>query len=111
MNVHDKAYELAKAIKESSEYKDMKETRSKIDTDTSSKGLLEEFRKKQTELQQKMAGGEMPPQEEMEQLQKQYEALAQHSVINQLFDAERRLSIILEDVQRIIAEPLEAMLK
>lgn len=111
MNVHDKAYELAKAIKESSEYKDMKDVRSKIDADVSSKRLLEDFRKKQTELQQKMAGGVMPPEEEMEQLQEQYEVLSQHPRINQLFDAERRLSIVLEDVQRIIAEPLEAMLK
>ncbi|MCY9663562.1 YlbF family regulator [Paenibacillus alginolyticus] len=111
MNVHDKAYELAKAIKESSEYKDMKEFRSIIDGDASSKSMLEDFRNRQNELQQKMAGGEMPPQEHMEQLQKQYEELARNPRINQLFDAERRLSIVLEDVQRIIAEPLQAMLK
>ena len=47
----------------------------------------------------------------MEQLQKQYEELALNPRISQLFDAERRLSIVLEDVQRIIAEPLKAMLK
>ncbi len=111
MNVHDKAYELAKAIKESSEYKDMKEFRSIINGDVSSKSLLEDFRNRQNELQQKMAGGDMPPQEDMEQLQKLYEELALNPRISQLFDAERRLSIVLEDVQRIIAEPLEAMLK
>ncbi|MDQ0897010.1 MULTISPECIES: YlbF family regulator [unclassified Paenibacillus] len=111
MNVHDKAYELAKAIKESREYKDMKEFRSIINGDASSKSLLEDFRNRQNELQQKMAGGDMPPQEDMEQLQKLYEELALNPRINQLFDAERRLSIVLEDVQRIIAEPLEAMLK
>ncbi|WP_261302105.1 YlbF family regulator [Paenibacillus andongensis] len=111
MNVHDKAYELAKAIKESSEYKDMKEYRSIIDGDASSKILLEDFRNRQNELQQKMAGGDMPPQEEMEQLQQRYEELTRNPRINQLFDAERRLSIVLEDVQRIIAEPLKAMLE
>jgi cell fate (sporulation/competence/biofilm development) regulator YlbF (YheA/YmcA/DUF963 family) len=111
MNVHDKAYELAKAIKESSEYKDMKEIRSRLDQDASSKSLLADFRGRQNELQQKMAGGKMPPQEDMEQLQKLYEVLALNPEISQLFDAERRLSIVLEDVQRIIAEPLQAMLK
>ncbi|TXK72247.1 YlbF family regulator [Paenibacillus sp. N3.4] len=111
MNVHDKAYELAKAIKESSEYREMKESRTTIDGDASSKSLLEDFRKRQNELQQKMAVGEMPPQEELEQIQKLYEVLSLNPRINQLFEAERRLSIILEDVQRIIAEPLESMLK
>jgi cell fate (sporulation/competence/biofilm development) regulator YlbF (YheA/YmcA/DUF963 family) len=111
MNVHDRAYELAKAIKESSEYKDMLEIRSRINEDVSSKNLLEDFRLRQNELQQKMAGGEMPPQEEMEQLQKLYDVLALNPGISQLFDAERRLSVVLEDVQRIIAEPLQAMMK
>jgi len=111
MNVHDRAYELAKAIKESSEYKDMLEIRSKINQDASSKNLLEDFRSRQNELQQKMAAGEMPPEAEMEQLQKLYDVLALNPAIKQLFDAERRLSIVLEDVQRIIAEPLQAMLQ
>ncbi|UKS24355.1 YlbF family regulator [Paenibacillus sp. HWE-109] len=111
MNVHDKAYELANAIKTSTEYQDMKESRAQVDQDSSSKSLLEDFRLRQNELQQQMAGGQMPPQEEMEQLQKLYEQLALNPRINQLFDAERRLSVVLEDVQRIIAEPLQAMLK
>ncbi|MBP1963681.1 YlbF family regulator [Paenibacillus aceris] len=111
MNVHDRAYELAKAIKESSEYNDMLVIRAQINQDASSKNLLEDFRQRQNELQQKMAIGEMPPQEEMEQLQKLYDVLALNPGIKQLFDAERRLSIVLEDVQRIIAEPLQAMLK
>ncbi|MEW9698302.1 YlbF family regulator [Paenibacillus sp. SI8] len=111
MNVHDKAYDLARAIKESSEYKDMKDSRSKVEADPSSKTMLDDFRKRQTELQQKMMAGEMPPQDEMEQVQKLYEVLALNPNINRLFDAERRLSLVLEDVQRIIAEPLEAMLK
>lgn len=111
MNVHDRAYELAKAIKESSEYKEMLAIRSQINGDTSSRNLLENFRQRQSELQEQMAAGSMPPQEEMEQLQKLYDTLSLNPGIKQLFDAERRLSIVLEDVQRIIAEPLQAMLR
>ncbi|MBD0382753.1 YlbF family regulator [Paenibacillus sedimenti] len=111
MNVHDKAYDLARAIKESSEYMEMKDIRAKVDADPSAKNMLEDFRKRQTEFQQKMMAGEMPPQEEMEQMQKLYEVLALNPNIGRLFDAERRLSVVLEDVQRIIAEPLESMLK
>lgn len=111
MNVHDKAYELAKAIRECSEYKEMNEIRGKIDADPSSKTMLDNFRSRQNEFQQKMVAGEMPAQEEMDQMQKLYEVLALNPAIGRLFDAERRLSIVLEDVQRIIAEPLEAMMR
>ncbi|OPH46819.1 hypothetical protein BC351_12830 [Paenibacillus ferrarius] len=111
MNVHDKAYELAKAIKDSNEYKDMLESRAQIEQDPSSQSLLADFRQRQGELQQKIGMDGMPPQEDMEQLQKLYEVLALNPRINQLFDVERRLSVVLEDVQRIIAEPLTAMLK
>ncbi|MFD0692477.1 YlbF family regulator [Paenibacillus sp. GCM10027628] len=111
MIVHDKAYDLARAIKESSEYKEMKDVRTKVDADASAKNMLEDFRKRQAELQQKMMAGEMPPQEEMENMQKLYEVLALNPSIGRLFDVERRLSVMLEDVQRIIAEPLESLMK
>ncbi|NEW07777.1 YlbF family regulator [Paenibacillus sp. SYP-B3998] len=111
MNVHDKAYDLARAIKECNEYKEMKDIRAKVDTEPTSKTMLEDFRKRQSEFQEKMMAGEMPPQDEMEQMQKMYEVLALNPNISRLFDAERRLSVVLEDVQRIIAEPLEAMTK
>ncbi|SDN21799.1 Control of competence regulator ComK, YlbF/YmcA [Paenibacillus sp. yr247] len=42
MNVHDKAYELANAIKESIEYRGMKEMRSRIDGDVEIKKRLSE---------------------------------------------------------------------
>lgn len=76
MNVHDKAYELTRAIKESAEYKEMKEVKALIDADSDSKRMLDDFRKRQSELQQKMMAGEMPPQEEMQKMEKLYEVIS-----------------------------------
>jgi cell fate (sporulation/competence/biofilm development) regulator YlbF (YheA/YmcA/DUF963 family) len=111
MNVHDKAYELTRAIKESAEYKEMKEVKALIDADSDSKRMLDDFRKRQSELQQKIMAGEMPPQEEMQKMEKLYEVISLNPAARRLFDTERRLSVVMEDVQRIIAAPLEELLK
>jgi cell fate (sporulation/competence/biofilm development) regulator YlbF (YheA/YmcA/DUF963 family) len=111
MNVYDKAYELARSIKESAEYKSMAAARAQISQDADSQRMLDDLRSRQSELQSRMMAGDMPPQEEMERLQKLYEVAGLNPAISRLFDAERRFSVILEDVQRIIAEPLDSMMK
>jgi len=99
MNVHDKAYDLARAIKESSEYQEMQQIRMQIDEEPAAKSMLDDFRTHQAAFQQKMAVGEMPPQADMDRMQNMYEAMAHNPSIKKLFDAERRLSVVLEDVQ------------
>lgn len=107
MNIHDKAYELARAVKESAEYKEMREARGQIDADPDTKRMLDDFRKKQRELQEKMMAGEMPPQDEMEKMEKLFEVINLNPAIRKLFEAERRFAVIMDDVQKIISEPLK----
>lgn len=49
----------------------------------------------------------MPSPEEMEQMEKQFEALSLNLNIRRLFDAERRLSIIIQDINKIITDSLQ----
>lgn len=107
MNIYDKAHELARALRESTEYQDMKAAQGQVNADPDAKRMLEDFRGRQMEFQSKMMSGEMPPQDEMEKMQKLYEVLGLNASIRKLFEAERRLTVIMEDVQRIIAEPLQ----
>jgi cell fate (sporulation/competence/biofilm development) regulator YlbF (YheA/YmcA/DUF963 family) len=111
MNVYDKAYELARALKESVELKELKQAKAQIDADPDTKRMFDDFRERQMELQKKMMSGEMPPKEDMEKMEKLYEVVGLNPAIRKLFEAERRLSVIMEDVQRIIAEPLGDVLK
>lgn len=106
MNVYDKAYELAKALKESGDYRDTLEATRKVDADPEAKRMLDDFRQRQMEIQQRMMSGDMPPKEEMEKLEKIFEVINMNPEVRKLFDAERRLSVIMEDVQKIISEPL-----
>ncbi|WJH34754.1 YlbF family regulator [Paenibacillus sp. CC-CFT747] len=111
MNIHDKAHELARAVKESPEYKDMLSLRSEIDAEPEAKRMLSEFREKNMELQQRMMAGDMPGQEDMERMEKLFQVLNLNPSIGRLFEAERRLSVVMEDVQKIITEPFEAVFR
>jgi len=107
MNIYDKANELAKSLRESQEVTDIKAAMKLIDLDLDSKRMLDEFRTQQNEMQQRMMSGDMPSQEEMGQMEKQFESLSLNLNIRRLFDAERRLSIIIQDVNKIITDSLQ----
>lgn len=109
MNVYDKAHDLAKAIKESSEVADITNAMKLVEAEPETKAMLDNFRNSQLELQQKMMTGEMPPQEEMEKMEKLFEVLNLNLGIRRLFDAERRLSVVIEDVNKIITESLSQL--
>lgn len=107
MKIYDHAHELARALKESTEVKEISEAMKLIEADDQSKQMLDNFRLRQNEVQQKMMTGEMPAPEEMEKMEKQFELISQNPHINKLFDAERRLSIIIQDVNKIITVELK----
>lgn len=107
MNIYDKAHDLAAALKDSPEVAEITEAMKLVDTDASSKEMLDRFRENQNEVQQRMMTGQMPEPEEMEKMEKQFELLNQNPNIARLFDAERRLSIIIQDVNKIITDSLQ----
>ncbi|GGF85849.1 UPF0342 protein [Paenibacillus albidus] len=109
MSIYDKAHELAKAIKESSEVIDIRSAMKLVEADAESKQMLDNFRRSQMELQQRMMSGDMPPQEEIEKMEKLFEVLNLNLGIRRLFDAERRLSVVIEDVNKIITESLSEL--
>jgi cell fate (sporulation/competence/biofilm development) regulator YlbF (YheA/YmcA/DUF963 family) len=111
MNLHDKAHELARALRESSELKELKQLNDQIKADADSKRMLDDFRQRQMELQQRMMSGEMPDPDEMKKMEQLYEVINLNPALRGIFDVERRLSVIMEDVHRIISEPLQEVMK
>lgn len=107
MNIYDKAHDLAKAMKDSQEVQEITAAVKLIDADPESKRMLDDFRNRQNELQQRMMSGDMPSPEEMEKMEKQFEVLSLNLNIRRLFDAEQRLSVIIQDVNKIIADSLQ----
>ncbi|MBO8163685.1 MAG: YlbF family regulator [Brevibacillus sp.] len=106
---YDKAYELARAIRESDEFRAYTSQKAKVENNPDARRMLEDFRKRQVDLEMRRLKGETISQEEMGQLQRLYETISLHDDIRQLFACEQRLILMMQDVQRIIAEPFEGL--
>ncbi|SFE51144.1 Cell fate regulator YlbF, YheA/YmcA/DUF963 family (controls sporulation, competence, biofilm development) [Paenibacillus algorifonticola] len=109
MNVYDKTYELAKALKDSEEARLLKEAKRAADADPDAKRMLDDFRERQNELQQKMMAGEEPSAVDMDTLNKLYEVISLNPLVSSLMEAERRFSIVFEDINRIMSDVLKSI--
>lgn len=109
MNVYDKAYELAKALKESEEAKLLKAAKQAAEENAEAKAMLDDFRERQSFLQQKMMAGEEPSAEDMEKMNKLYEVITLNPLIGKLLDAERKFAVVFEDINRIMSDVLKSI--
>jgi cell fate (sporulation/competence/biofilm development) regulator YlbF (YheA/YmcA/DUF963 family) len=109
INLHDAAYELEKAVRQSEEYTRLKTMYQEVNADESSKKMFESFRDIQMRLQQKQMMGEEITQEEVEQAQQTVALVQQNPKIAQLMEAEQRMSMVIADMNQIIMKPLEEL--
>ncbi|WP_028561924.1 YlbF family regulator [Paenibacillus pinihumi] len=107
MNVYDKAYELAKALRESLEVQDLKAARQVVESDSEAKRMLDDFRSRQEGFQQKMMAGEEPSEGDLDTMNRLYEVISLNPHIHRLFEAERRFAAVFDDVNKIMSDALK----
>ncbi|MBM7571440.1 YlbF family regulator [Aquibacillus albus] len=108
-NIHDSAYDLEKAIRNSDEFQELKSAYDKVMSDDSAKKMFEDFRNVQIELQQKQMQGQEISDEEVEKAKSVVELVQQHEEISKLMEQEQRLNMLINDVSKIITKPLEEL--
>ena len=108
-NIYDSAYDLEKAIRESDEFKNLKEAYDAVMNDPSAKQMFDNFRDTQMELQEKQMQGQEITEEEVEKARQVVELVQQHQDISKLMEEEQRLNLVINDVSRIITKPLEEL--
>lgn len=104
MSVKKKAYELAKALAESPEYKRLKEAQTVVQERQAARIMLQDAQKKQMRLREKHAAGEEITDVELEDLQKTMELVSFNPYIRELIEAEYAFSEVMADVWQIIGE-------
>ena len=109
VNLHDSAYDLEQALRQSEEYSRLKNLYDEVNGDPSAKKMFDNFRDIQLNLQQKQMNGEDITQEEVEQAQKSVALVQQHEKISQLMEAEQRMSMLIAELNKIIMKPLEEL--
>ncbi len=104
MNVYEESHKLAKAIKESEEYKQLKTLSEKIEEKNELKSMLKDFMEKQVEMQTKQMLGEEISTNALEDIQKLSAIVMQDPLAAEYLQAQMRFGIMLQDVYKIIGE-------
>ena len=107
MYIYDKANELAKALAESQEYKNYKAAKERVDKIGSSKTMLDDFKKKQFELQAMQLSGQKPDEAKLSQLQSLYQVVAMNPDIAGYLQAEYIFNKIFSDIYNIIGKAVD----
>ncbi len=110
MNPHDATHALAKSLRESADFKELKDAQAALKADQPSRGMLLDFRKEQLEIQkQQLSGVEVAPERE-EKLEKLYEVINMNNTIKRFLQAEYRVAVLLRDIHKIIGDATEEII-
>lgn len=108
MSVYDKANDLAKELAHSEEYKAFLKAKEDLAKDTDNLSLLEDFRRKQWEVQVAQMLGQEVDEELLQNLEQVYEYISLNPLINEYLMAEYRFTRLLGDVQKVLTESIES---
>ena len=107
INLYDHANEMERAIRQSEEFTQLKAMYDAVNKDESARGIFENFRDIQLGLQEKQMSGEEITEEEVEQAQKTAQLVQQHEIISKLMEYEQRMSMMIQELNKVIMKPLE----
>ena len=106
MNVYDEAHSLAKAIKESNEFKEFDRMRKIVDNDKEVADMLKELQELQMQLQASQLSGQAPDQAVTSRFQTLSTMIATKPLAAQYMQAQGAFMIMMNDVFGIIGEAM-----
>jgi len=104
MTAYDKAHELAKLLGKSDEYDLFKKAKHSLEQDEENVKMLQDFKRKQLEIQMAQISGTEVDEEYIKQTERLYEVLSMNSKVNEYLNAEYRLSRLMNDIQKILGD-------
>ena len=107
MNVHDEAHNLARAIRESDEYRQYAELKDAASQNEELAAMLNDYRAKQFEIQAKQMTGEELGPEVMEQIQSLSQIIMKDPLAFQYVQAEARFTLLVNDVFNILGDVIK----
>lgn len=106
MNVYDEAHSLARAIKESNEFKEFEKVRALVEQDEQLSQMLKDLQEKQMALQAAQMTGQEPDADLLSQVQSIATMMATKPLAAQYMQAEAGFSVMMNDVFGIIGEAM-----
>jgi len=110
MNPYDAAHALARALRESAEFKEMKEAQAELKADQTAYKMLLDFRKEQLNLQKQVLSGIEVSKEQEEKVDRLSQIVNMNTTAGRFMQAEYRAAVLLQDIQKIIGEAAEEII-
>ena len=111
MNVYDTANKLAQEIKQSEEYATYKMAKEAINLNVELKNKIDEFEKARYEAQIIALQTGKDNEEKMKHVQELYGELIQNQEASKFFDAEIKFNVLIADVNRIIGQVVQEVMR
>lgn len=111
MNIYDTANKLAYEIKQSEEYINYKNLKKEVNENLELKEKLDNFEKLRYEVQITAIQGLQKEEQKVIDMQNLYAELIQDETMKKYFDAELKFNVLLTDVNKIIAEAVQDLVK
>ncbi len=111
MNVYDTANKLAGEIKTSEEYNNFKIAKETINLNQDLKNKIHEFNQKRYEVQLNAMQTGKNDEEKFKKVQEMYIELIENPDAKKYFEAETKFNILIADVNKIIGESIQDVMK
>ena len=111
MNVYDTANKLAQEIKQSEEFLTYQIAKQAINLNFELKQKIDEFEKARYEAQIVALQTGKDDENKMKHVQALYGELIQNEEASRYFDAEMKFNLLIADVNRIIVETVQSLIK
>lgn len=107
VNVYDKAHELARALKESAEYRSYAAAKDKVEQNDELAKMINDFHEKNMAVQtQRMMTGQLD-QEAMAEVESLYRIVTSDPVAAQYIQSEFALTQVVSEIYRILGEVVQ----
>lgn len=110
-NIYDLATELSRGIRDLPEYKAVEAAKVAIAGDETASKIFTDYLAFQTQLQTLAQTGQMPDADFQKKMQEFGPIIQGNALVSEFFNKQQQLSIYLSDVERIIFEPVQDLLK
>lgn len=107
MNVYDEANSLAKALKESNEYKNFLAAKEKLEKDSSKYDMAKDYIRKQMQAQSMQMMGQEMDEEQINSYNTLANTIMGIPEIAEFFQAQMYFSVIFQDITDIIAKAVD----
>ncbi len=111
MNIYDTANQLAQEIQQSEEYMTYKMAKEAINLNYELKSKIDEFEKARYEAQIVAIQTGKDDENKMKHVQELYGELIQNQEASRYFDAEMKFNILIADINKIIGEAIQSLIK